>query len=1161
MKDARMLFVLGILIAATLTPFVANDDSLDPSSNSEYTEGRAQVDMTILDITAGNVSTPAEVWTQSSGTTQDYLIRNTLYEVTITFKNAGTGFSSVDSTGTLEIIHPIGFVMQMWEFNMSGQYAMAGGQTRTEVVEWTPTASHSYVDEIGDLAGGLIFRGSIETGALELQPQRGNNEYQESFPVAVWHDNLEPTQPLSFPGYGNPLFVPVAYETRYPTPTLYPGGTDWQPDNSSAAAGNRHWRMSNSGGDYPSNNVEMLRWGWFTNSQGDCADSGHGLGYGQYDSDITAYYSQHFCTANIGEYDYKSLHWVTNAYGSMAQGDELAMEALRSFFPSDIQQLNLTEQSLSTTAGDWTQVVWNMTDVHDEQAFMISYSKIADEQFANEGIHIDDFVLLGIDRVEEFTVTLECDDPLPNAYVVIPADPNPPSLYCELTNNGYREKTMTINTEVSNQTWMANYPLRIDSNNVVDHDNVVTLSPLDGETTTYFWINLTIPEGANVETLNWTVEISNNNFGSTEEKASMLIPVSVDSSYSVRIQQVESTGQNVALTLEPGQTGDIEMRIKNTGNKYADWNLGAYFDSTLWCDNCPNDNLAWLEDWDGDGNMTEITQLGLSKSEERYVTARFTSPLQMPPGLVEVSLLASGVPPASAQSIKQVIIEVPVIQDVSVEAQQSSLMASANGFTRTMPITITNNGNAPEYFDVLINADIRLQAYLNTEITEEIDPFGGQTTVMVILPMNPGLPDEMSPYQVTVTARSKTDSSHSSSGSFDLSVPVTYLTEVQDYGQLTEQTFTPGENAKTLRFEIFNHGNDPDAFTIDMALDSGVIASISSGVSDGRTPYIDPGTSTNITISYSFSDGTSGLRTMTITSTSVSAASAGETITASGEAIFDVGEKGWLLLEPSQPIEIDEPGTYSMSVRILNRHPDRNQEIDLQVITDGTERWDYVDKIRPGALDVAGFSLDPGVERIITIEIRLTETNLENLPQDSMDYNFTVRVAATDDTSDIVLSFTTNQFSESSNSDSESSDDLLKSIAIWTLGGLVIIALLAVLVKIIISTEHEDEISTLSGYESNLELPDAPSLPEAPTLPSADLTANSMYGGTQELFEQPVMTTPPAPESTVASDPAPVPEPAPAAGPPLPESGLPEGWSMEQWTHYGEEYLRRQNES
>jgi len=52
-------------------------------------------------------------------------------------------------------------------------------------------------------------------------------------------------------------------------------------------------------------------------------------------------------------------------------------------------------------------------------------------------------------------------------------------------------------------------------------------------------------------------------------------------------------------------------------------------------------------------------------------------------------------------------------------------------------------------------------------------------------------------------------------------------------------------------------------------------------------------------------------------------------------------------------------------------------------------------------------------------------------------------------------------------------------------------------------------------------------------VPAMDNVANSMYGGTQQLFTQPVAT----------------------AGPPLPVTGLPPGWTMEQWHYYGQQYL------
>jgi hypothetical protein len=53
-------------------------------------------------------------------------------------------------------------------------------------------------------------------------------------------------------------------------------------------------------------------------------------------------------------------------------------------------------------------------------------------------------------------------------------------------------------------------------------------------------------------------------------------------------------------------------------------------------------------------------------------------------------------------------------------------------------------------------------------------------------------------------------------------------------------------------------------------------------------------------------------------------------------------------------------------------------------------------------------------------------------------------------------------------------------------------------------------------------------------LPATDTVANSAFGGAQELFSAP----------------------PPQAGPPLPAEGLPVGWTMEQWQHYGAQYLQ-----
>jgi len=62
----------------------------------------------------------------------------------------------------------------------------------------------------------------------------------------------------------------------------------------------------------------------------------------------------------------------------------------------------------------------------------------------------------------------------------------------------------------------------------------------------------------------------------------------------------------------------------------------------------------------------------------------------------------------------------------------------------------------------------------------------------------------------------------------------------------------------------------------------------------------------------------------------------------------------------------------------------------------------------------------------------------------------------------------------------------------------------------------------------------------ANALPANDTAANSMYGGAQEIFTQPVAV--------------PAPSVVPQGALPLPSGGLPDGWTMEQWSYYGHQY-------
>ena len=118
-----------------------------------------------------------------------------------------------------------------------------------------------------------------------------------------------------------------------------------------------------------------------------------------------------------------------------------------------------------------------------------------------------------------------------------------------------------------------------------------------------------------------------------------------------------------------------------------------------------------------------------------------------------------------------------------------------------------------------------------------------------------------------------------------------------------------------------------------------------------------------------------------------------------------------------------------------------------------------------------------------------------------------------------------------------------------------------------------EEYSSIEDYSpSFVNLGDDTSVPAAPDLPAADEVANSMYGGSAEIFENKAAEMPPPPLPTDEELPEPEfaspdePEPEveateeaelPPGVPPIPEEGLPQGWTIEQWTYYGEKWLEQ----
>jgi len=695
---------------------------------------------------------------------------------------------------------------------------------------------------------------------------------------------------------------------------------------------------------------------------------------------------------------------------------------------------------------------------------------------------------------------------------------------------------------------MYDFPLRIDSNNQVDHDNYVISKVIPALGYMDTWFNLTIPDASGVQDLFWDVWV---NDGVTNlSKEYVRLPVSVMPAYSCKLRQ--ATLQNPAATLEPGASGVIPMTLKNTGNQVATWNFAASFPDINWVDNA---EIKWM--YDG----IEVSNLELALTDDITIDAIITAPSQVSPGTYPVTLLASGMSPAQYLAEWQVNIVVPIFSDLTIEPEVSNLVAPADDSLRLIEIRLINDGNSPESFDLTIQSDWKLGIEMNTEQTFEIDPFGGDSTVTMLLPMPYGIVNET--YSVIVTATSKTNAQYQKSAQILLTVPQTNLVEVEDLDML-EEVFRGGDDPRTVNWRIWNRGNVPDSFEISFDHFTDVSAS-AVGLNSGKTPYILPGDSYNLTVRYSFAATTFGDRTISMSATSVLSQTLGSAVSGTGEAVFQVGAQGWITLNPPAVLDINEKGTdIEVIFTVKNEHPTDAQLLRADIERDSDIFFNIIDA-RVETSD-QNFVLEAQATRQITVYLTVTDDNLRNLDENIM--NFELFLEVDGDIDKVSKSASVNMFKLDpieEGPDTGAIAGLAGNILFILVGLVLLIAVLVATIRIMRSASSPlEEISSFDDYEytQNSGFNSDP-LPGAPELPSADKVANSMYGGSKELFEQP----PPPPLETVEKEEELEEEVVtveqielPSGAPPIPEEGLPEGWTIEQWQHYGQAWIDQQNQ-
>ena len=298
-----------------------------------------------------------------------------------------------------------------------------------------------------------------------------------------------------------------------------------------------------------------------------------------------------------------------------------------------------------------------------------------------------------------------------------------------------------------------------------------------------------------------------------------------------------------------------------------------------------------------------------------------------------------------------------------------------------------------------------------------------------------------------------------------------------------------------------------------------------------------------------------------MTATSVLSQTSGSPVSGTGHADFQVGAQGWITLTPPGIIEIREGGNdIEITFNVKNEHPTDAQLLRADIDRNSNIFYNIVDaRVDTGDQN---FVLEAQSTREITVFLTATDENLRNLNNNSEVFKLPLNVDG--DIDKVSMSASIQMFKidpvETGNNAGEYAG-LAGNILFILIGLVVLAAVLVATFRIMRSASSPlEEVSTFDDYEYTQGNNFNPTtLPTAPELPSEDKVANSMYGGSEEIFKQPPPPLPSTESSMEESQPEE--EKLPPGVPEIPETGLPEGWTMEQWIHYGQAWIDQQNES
>ena len=1118
MRRSIPMLLIALMVFQTASLLVL--DSAEAASG----RGGPNDDFRVTKITLGNASDPANEWVQSDQSVIDYLVMGQEIEITVEVQRLGNQFTGRTAMGMIEIVHPIGYVIESYNWTTA---ELVGQQKSEGSYVWMPMIAHSILNTTtNDLTGGLIVRASVLYSGDTLND---NDVLEQAVPIAIMKDKFDGTTLAA----ETPTFISGRYPQGGGDAT---GSGSWQTDTG-GPEGTDHWRHSAPGADYPSGAHDRLLHMFFP-SGGQCG------AIGQLDAGLTNTYQFPVCRKIFFSGEFISTQFYAQTWGSLAAGDNVAFELWRGSgnYNDKTESLvwNFSNGAPSPASGQWTNISWDpQTDwaqipgLSNPDLFLggNSYSIgllfHSDNSGASEGMHVDDFIQFGVSKVADYTLDVDCDNP--EAGFSSPPS-NTIALHCLVTNNGYSGATVSVYSNVTNLTWMdpAFPSIRIETSNPNDFFSPVIIPSIGAGQTVDVYVNISIPAGAEVQQQTWQVWFKDSGGTNSGEKGRVSMNLAVTEQFGVSLT---SQTPLLADTLMPSESGLIPVRLQNVGNRDAAYNLVTTFSEDGWS--------AVVEDETG---VSVPNPIILGKAEVTNLFLNVTADSLATPGIVSFNLRATC--PSCGTSLfgADILgrnIEVPILRQASISADQNTYQSAADGVPETVYMSLFNLGNDDEQYALSLGGPHQyiLGAQLAGETTAILDAWDGETTLILTLPMPVGL--SPAPYYVDVIATNVDDSSVSVTYRINVEILDTAAVGVSD--ESSDQSFLPGSMDTTDRsFEITNYGNSEDRFTITLDIPEGMVAELIDPVPIGgvaTTPVIQTGESWEAKVRFRFLTGADGSRTLGLTATSVN----DPTISDTGEATYLVGRQGTIDLTPPAPILIDEPNLiYTMDVEVKNKlnplvYPSQTISMDK---VDG--EWSSYISVRIDNSD-RSFSLESDMDRIVTVEVQVGEATLINLPSDTLTVNFTVyatSLTVADSPTAKLTVVLQKQSADTGDGDDASSEDdgqLVRNIVLWS-GFLIVVGVLGFITfKILTTIDKEDELDDWDDmmYQDSLTATYG-AVAAAPTVP---------------------MSAPPSPEPATVPDAAPPAAPAPAAGPPLPPEGLPDGWTMDQWEHYGQQYL------